>query len=326
MLLSNNPGKTAGSILEEVLFLVFIFKVHILQKQFLPYFSQGLRIRGLRICSRGTRSNKKQPQGQPHARTRPNTANTQRAPEKTPPSPKRTMGASRAWQRAGKTRCKSCFPRFAPSFDSELQGTRVVMSPRVRQDPALLASQWEAKLKALVSEGGEESVGHSEQGVNTGPDIAGDNCKKSATVVDVNVRIAKSDASLDQEPNMENWKPLECTSARNCISSGTSEVKQTTESNKPEGYKTAQTLQENQKFVSSRGSVRSHKTGAKLSPSSLAAQNVHRAVSPLKTSQFVDLADYHKYVPQPPKSRIAALGGPSRLAVKDDKTEVKVDR
>lgn len=200
------------------------------------------------------------------------------------------------------------------------------MSPRVRQDPALLASQWEAKMKALASESGEGSVGHSKQGVNTGPDIAGDNCKKSATAVDVDVPIVKSDASLDQEPNMGNWKPLECTYARSCTSTGTSEVKQTSTSNKPEGNKTAQTLQENQKFVSSRGSVRSHKTGAKISPSSLAAQYVHRAVSPLKASQFVDLADYHKYMPQPPKSRIATPDAPSRLAVKGNKTEGTVDR
>ena len=201
-----------------------------------------------------------------------------------------------------------------------------MMSPRAWQDPALLASQWEAKLKALASEGCEDSVGHSEQGVNTGPDIAGNNCKKSTTVFHVEVRIAKSEASLDQEPNMENWKPLECTNARNCTSSGISGVKQTIESNKTEGNKTAQTLQGNQKYLSSRGSARSQTTGSKLSPSSLAAQNAHRAVSPLNTSQFVDLADYHKYVPQPPKSRVATLGNPARLAGKDSKTEGKVVR
>lgn len=201
------------------------------------------------------------------------------------------------------------------------------MSSRARQDPALLASQWEAKLNALASEGGEDSVGHSEEGVNTSS--AGDNCKKSG-IVDVHVRIAKSDASIDQEPNVANWKPLEIVNTGNCTSSGTSsgspEMKQTTESNKTQGNKTAQTLQENQKSLSCRGSARSQKTGAKLSPSSLAAQNVHRAVSPLKTSQFVDLADYHKYVPQPPKSRFATLSGPARLAVKDGNTEEEVDR
>ena len=196
------------------------------------------------------------------------------------------------------------------------------MSPRVRQDPALLASQWEAKMIVLASEGGEGSVGYSEQGVNTGPDTEGNNCK-SATVVDADVPISKFEATLDQEPNMGNWKSLESTTVRHCTSSGTSEVKQTSEANKSEGNKTAQTLQENQKLVSSRGSGRSYKTGAKISPSSLAAQNVHRAVSPLKTSQFVDLADYSKYVPQPPKSRTATLGGPSRLAIK---TEREVDR
>ena len=200
------------------------------------------------------------------------------------------------------------------------------MSPRVRQDPTLLASQWEARLKALASEGGEGSVGHSEQGINNSLDIAWDSSKKSATVVEVDLPVAKSDASLDQEPNMENWKTLECATARNSTSSGTSEVKQTSESNKPEGNKITQTVQENQKFVSSRGLVRSCKTGAKISPSSLAAQNVCRAVSPLKASQFVDLADYHKYVPQPPKSRIATQGGPSRLAVEVNKTEGKLDR
>ena len=199
-----------------------------------------------------------------------------------------------------------------------------MMSPRVRQDPALLASQWEAKLKALASEGGEGSVGHTEQGVIAGSDNVEDNYKKSATVVDV--PIAKSEVNLDQEPNTGNWKPSECTTAGNCPSSGTSEVEQTSESNNPEGNKTEQALQENQKSVSSRGSVRSHKTGAKISPSSLAAQYVHRVVSPLKASQFVDLADYHKHVPQPPKSRMTTLGGPSRLEVKRNKTEGKVDR
>jgi len=200
------------------------------------------------------------------------------------------------------------------------------MSPRVRQDPALLASQWEAKLKALASEGGEGSTGHSEHGVITGADIAGDNCKKSATVVDVDAPSAKSEANLDHEPIMGDWKPLKCTTAGNCPSSGNAEMKQTSESNKSEDDKTEQALQENLKFVSSKGSVRSHKTGAKISPSSLAAQNVHRVVSPLKTSQFVDLTDYHKHVPQPPKSRISTLAGPSRLEVKRNKTERKVDR
>lgn len=196
-----------------------------------------------------------------------------------------------------------------------------MMSPRVRQDPALLASQWEARMKVLASEGGESNVGHSGQGVNNGPDTEEDNCKKSATTVDVDVPITKSEATLDLEPNTGNWKPLESTTARDCTSSGTSEVKQTFESNIPEDYKAAQSLQENQKLVSFRGSVRSYKTGAKISPSSRAVQN--RAVSPLKASQFVDLADYNKYVPQPPKSRIATLGGPSRLAIK---TEGEVDR
>lgn len=196
------------------------------------------------------------------------------------------------------------------------------MSPRVRQDPALLASQWEAKLQTLISEGGEERAGNSE---DTGPSTAGDNCAESETIT-VDVRVVKSDMNLEQRGSTESWRPLECTNARDCHLSGTPGVKQITESNKSEGNKTAQTPQTNQKIISSKGSVRAPKTGAKISPSSLAAQNANRAVSPLKTSQFVDLADYHKHVPQPPKSRIAGLGGPSRPVVKDDKTDRNVDR
>ena len=199
------------------------------------------------------------------------------------------------------------------------------MSPRVRQDPALLASQWEAKLQAYISEGREERVGNSEEGTTTGPSTAGDNCAESETVP-VGVRVVKSDASLNQKDNTENWRPLECTSARHYRLSITPGVKQSSESNKSEGNKSAQTPQTNQKFISSRGSVRPPKTGTRISPSLLAAQNANRAVSPLQTSQFVDLADYHKYVPQPPKFRTAGLDGPSRPAVKDDKHDRNVDR
>lgn len=236
------------------------------------------------------------------------------------------MGPSRAWQRTGRARCKSCIPRFAPKFDNGLQGKRIAMSPRVRQDPALLASQWEAKLQTLISEGGEERADHSENSAHTGLSTAEDNCAESETVIPADVRVVKSDMNLEQRGSTESWRPLECTSARNCHLSGTLGVKQSTESNKSEGNKTTQTPQTNQKVISSRGSVRAPKTGTKISPSSLAAQNTNRAVSPLKTSQFVDLADYHKHVPQPPKSRIAGLGGPSRPVAKDDKTDRNIDR
>lgn len=286
-------------------------------------FPQGLRIRGLKIYgSTEARSHYKgHAQSHPHAKTRPNTATATRAPEETSPSHKRNDGgASRAWERAGRTRCKSCIPRFAPKFDSKLQGRRVVMSPRVRQEPGVLASQWEAKLQTLISEGGAEGACHSEEVAKTGASTAGENCAQSEKIT-TEAQIEKSDANPEHADNMDNWNPLECISARNYhLQSGTPGVKQSSESNKSEGYKVAQT---SPKYISSRGSVRSPKTGAKISPSSLAAaQNTSRAVSPLKTSQFVDLADYHKHVPQPPKSRIAGLGGASRL--KDDENEGKV--
>ena len=196
------------------------------------------------------------------------------------------------------------------------------MSPRVRQDPTLLAAQWEAKLQTLVSEGGEERVGNSEEVANTGPiNTAGDNCAESETGTP-DVRVV----NLEQRGNVESWRPSECTSSKNCHLSGTPGIKQSTELNKSDGSRTAQTPQTNQKFISLRGSVRPPKSAAKIAPSSRAVQNANKVVSPMKTSQFVDLADYHKYVPQPPKSRIAGLVGPSRRAVKDDKTEGHIDR
>ena len=201
------------------------------------------------------------------------------------------------------------------------------MSPRKRQEPDVLASQWESKLKDLITEEGKEGSTHCEKTkINTS--IAGENLSEK---IAADVQPERSDVKHEQAERTEDGNQENVGGALGRIGPkyfnylrDTPGVKQNQETSKSEGNKPRQTSQTSPQFVTSKGLTLSQKG---MPPSSLAAQNVNRAVSPLKTSQFVDLADYHKYVPQPPKARIVGeLGGGSRLAAKEAENEEHLDR
>lgn len=201
------------------------------------------------------------------------------------------------------------------------------MSPRVRQAPEVLASQWESKLQAMISEEEDKGSSHCEEDSKINDDTAEGNLSEK---VAGNDQPNKSDVNLEHAERAADrsqgnvGSPLERIGPRNCHLRDTPGVKETLETNRSEGNKGGQTSQTSPKFVSPKGAVRSQKG---MPPSSLAAQTINRAVSPLKTSQFVDLADYHKYVPQPPKARITGqLGGVSRLAAKEGENDEQIDR
>lgn len=219
-------------------------------------------------------------------------------------------------------RCKSCIPRIDPKFDSKLHGRRIVMSPRKRQEPECLASQWESISNALVTEVGEEGSSHCED-LKSSPSSSGKNApEKNST----DVQPEKSDAQLElgektEIMSQENFGRI---GPKNCNLKDTPGLKQSPETSKSEGKQTAQTLQTSPKSVTSKGVIWSHKG---LPPSSVASQTISRAVSPFRTSQFVDFTDYHKQVPQPPKARIAGqLGCGSRLGCKEGENEGQIDR
>ena len=201
------------------------------------------------------------------------------------------------------------------------------MSPRIRQEPEIIASQVESKLKTLISEKGEEGPSHSEEDARINADTEGSNTSEKAPVDDQTKKCSLNleHAERTADGNQGNvLSLLERMGSRNCYLRDTARVKESPETNKSDGNSPGQTLQTRTKFVTSLGAAWSHKG---MPPSSLSAQTVNRAVSPLKTSQFVDLADYHKYVPQPPKARaLGQLGGGSRLAVKENKNEEHIDR
>lgn len=197
------------------------------------------------------------------------------------------------------------------------------MSPRIKQEPEIIASQVDSKLKTLISEKGDEGSSHFEEDTRINANTEGSNASEKAQTDDQTKKCALNleHAERTADGNQGNvLSLLERMGPRR----DTARVKESPETNKSDGNSPGQTLQTRTKFVTSLGAVWSHKG---MPPSSLSAQTVNRAVSPLKTSQFVDLADYHKYVLQPPKTRaLGQLGGGSRLAVKQDKNEEHIDR
>ena len=201
------------------------------------------------------------------------------------------------------------------------------MSPRPRQEPEIVASRMESKLKTQISEKGEEGSNHSKEDAKINANTEGSNSSEKVPEDDQTKKCALNPEHAERtaDGNQGNvLSLLERMGSRNCYLRDSPMVKESPETNKTDGNSPGQTLQTRTKFVTSKGAVWSHKG---IPPSSLSAQTANRAVSPLKTSQFVDLADYHKYVPQPPKARpLGQLGGGSRLAVKADKNEEHVDR
>lgn len=259
-----------------------------------------------------------------HAKIRPNSATPARTYIESPLKP--TSGPPRAWKRANRARCNSCIPRFAPKFDSKLHGKRVVMSPRRRQEPECLASQWESKLSALVTEVGEEGCSHCEDLKSTASSSGENSPEKNST----DVQPGKPDAQLEfgEKTEIMSQENLGSSSGRmgpkNCHLKDTPGLKPSPETSKSEGKQTAQILQTSPKSVTSKRVIWSHKG---MPPSSLASQTINRAVSPLRASQFVDLTDYHKHVPQPPKARIAGqLGCGTKLGCKEGEDEGQINR
>lgn len=185
-----------------------------------------------------------------------------------------------------------------------------------------MTSQFETKLEPKVAENEEEGSKDSEEYVKM--NVNSDE-ESAAEKVPVNDPTEKSNTERHEDIIKENaGSALERMDPKDCYLRDAPGIKETPEMAKFEGNKPGQSSQASSKLVTSRGAVWSLKG---MPPSSLATQTGNRAVSPLKTSQFVDLADYHKYVPQPPKARTTGLlGDGSRLVVKEGESEEHLDR
>lgn len=189
----------------------------------------------------------------------------------------------------------------------------MVMSPRIKLETKLLVSQSPQQETNIAN---SESL--SEENVKPGVSASERNCVQS-----------KMDAGDIQnenaDVNLEHKADMKITIRTECGLKVTSGDTQSTKSTAARGENASQMLQLNQKFSSARNSIRSPKSGSKISPSSL-AQCSNRTVSSLRTSQFVDLADYYKHVPQPPKSRGAPQQGASRIPPNEEEREGRCDR
>ena len=186
-----------------------------------------------------------------------------------------------------------------------------------------MASQFETKLEPKVTEKEEEDSNDSEEDVKMNVNSTEESTSEK---VPVNDQIEKSNTEKHENMIQENiGGALERMDQSDCYLRDAPWIKETPETAKSEGNKPGPSSQASSKLVTSRGAVWSPHKG--MPPSSLAAQTGNRGVSPLKTSQFVDLADYHKYVPQPPKARTTGLlGDGSRLVVKEGESEEHIDR
>lgn len=197
----------------------------------------------------------------------------------------------------------------------------MVMSPRIKLETKLLVSQspqQETNIQTPTAEKFANSESLSEESVKPGVSGSERNCVQS-----------KMDAGDIQnenaDVNLEHKAVMKTTIRTECGLKVTSGDTQSTKSTAARGENASQTLQLNQKFSSARNSIRSSKSGTKISPSSLAHCS-NRTVSSLRTSQFVDLADYYKHVPQPPKSRGAPQQGASRIPPNEEEREGRCDR
>ncbi|XP_022799841.1 serine/threonine-protein kinase par-1-like isoform X2 [Stylophora pistillata] len=293
-------------------------------------YLKGLRIRGRPLCCAQSMSTRRQS----YMKTRPKTALTgKNAAGETLSFRKKGIRSVPAWQRIRKTRCKSCIPRFTPSIDSEVKGTQVVMSPRIRPETKLLASQPpQPETKIQPSEKFGSSGSHSvdvKEGVKPGvKPVIKPGVKPGVSASERNCAQSKKDAGDIQNEKFEailkNKADMNTTIQTEYHFKITSGDTQSTKSTVAEGENALQMLPMNQKFSPPKNSFRSPKSGSKMSPSSL-AQCINRAVSPVRTCQFLDLADYYKRVPQPPKSRSAPQQGASRNPHKEEKREERCD-
>lgn len=196
-----------------------------------------------------------------------------------------------------------------------MKGTQMVMSPRIKLETKLLVSQspqQETNIQTPTSEKFANSESLSEESVKPGVSASERNCVQSKMDAG-DIQNENADVNLEHKADMKITIRTECG------------LTKSTKSTAARGENASQMLQLNQKFSSARNSIRSHKSGSKISPSSL-AQCSNRTVSSLRTSQFVDLADYYKHVPQPPKSRGAPQQGASRIPPNEEEREGRCDR
>ena len=189
-----------------------------------------------------------------------------------------------------------------------------------------MASQWESKFNAMITERGEEGSSHCEDLKSSASSSGEKSPEKNST----DVQLEKSDAPLEfgEKTEVMSQENLGSSSGRmgtkNCHLKDTPGLKPSPETSKSEGKQTAQILETSPKSETSKRVIWSHKG---MPPSSLASKTINRAVSPLRASHFVDLTDYCKHVPQPPKARIAGqLGYGTKLGCKEGENEGQIDR
>ena len=195
----------------------------------------------------------------------------------------------------------------------------MVVSPRIKLETKLLvpqSPQQETNIQIPTSEKFANSGSLSEERVKPSVSTLERNCAQSKMDAG-DIQNENADVNLEHKADMKTTIRIECGLK---VTSG-----QSTKSTAAKGETASQMLQLNQKFSSARNSIRSPKSGSKISPSSL-AQCSNRTVSSLRTSQFVDLADYYKHVPQPPKSRGAPQQGASRIPPNEEEREGRCDR
>lgn len=197
----------------------------------------------------------------------------------------------------------------------------MVVSPRIKLETKLLvpqSPQQETNIQIPTSEKFANSGSLSEERVKPSVSTSERNCVQSKMDAG-DIQNENADVNLEHKADMKTTIRSEYGLK---VTFGNT---QTTKSTAAKGENASQMLQLNQKFSSARNPIRSPKSGSKISPSSL-AQCSNRTVSSLRTSQFVDIADYYKHVPQPPKSRGAPQQGASRIPPKEEEREGRCDR
>ena len=254
------------------------------------------------------------PKQRPHAKTRPNTATPENASSV---NTARENIAAACLKHLPGTRCKLCMARDETPFKNKVRGRRVVMSPRTRQNvkSAAMHAQWALKLEALESENACSQP--SKEKVNSVETAE----PESIHVMpgDGKAKLSFSEKQSDTAVQTQNLPQ---------------ESKLITESTKADAK-----VNPGQKFVLSRKSeAKSSETAGKTGSSSPASQTREKPVFPIKTSQFVNMANFQKHVPHAPKRQLStgekSRSGDSgndktpvpRTAANADRIEETIDR
>ncbi|XP_068680841.1 serine/threonine-protein kinase par-1-like isoform X2 [Montipora foliosa] len=275
---------------------------------------QGLWIRGFKICTDEARF----PSNFPHAKTRPNTAASNRSSVE---NPSRLHGA--VSPTCNRSRCKSCIPRFAPKFESRLQGKQVVLSPRLKPESQTVAAE-------IKGEGTRNSKEKQESEFPAKERLEEDSCHFTDHVLrtdkaseNTSEKRIGDDQTEKIDVNFEYRKKSE-ESAKNPDLADDSRVRESPETSRSDRNNLGQRLQQTSaKVATSRRTAWSPK---RMPPASLAAPSPSRAVSPLKTSEFIDLADYQNYISQTHKARNAEKPGRgSKSLAKEGENEESIN-